>query len=227
MTANDTIQFKKWSGHSLPHALVRQVWTIAEESFPPEERETCQVFLHSIENGKSILYGATRKNVVVGFTKLTRLAQSQIYLMEYLAVDQRNRNQGTGSAILHFVCQDLSRQPKAGILLEVEPPRAAQGQERQLRERRIRFYHRHGAALILDQDAYRMPNLAAAGSLWMHLMWLPVSRGCQPPVDLSLVDLFRLIFSETYPGEENDRILSQILQKIPKNNGPIQLEGCQ
>lgn len=224
MTEVDNIQFEKWSGKILPQSLIEQIWKITEDSFPPQEREPCHVFLHTIENGKSILYVATRNNVVLGFTKLTRLAQTQIYLMEYLAVDSHNRNQGIGSSIIHFVRQDLDRHPKAGILLEVEPPAAAQGEERQLRERRIRFYQRHGAALILDHDAYRMPNLVAEGSLWMHLMWLPVKKGVLPPADLSLAGLFKLIYNEIYLGPNNDQLLLQILENIRNTDNHINLK---
>jgi len=77
--------------------------------------------------------------------------------MEYLAVDRHFRNYGVGSILLDFVRQELQAQPNAGIILEVEPPSTAKGTERQLRVRRIRFYQRHGAALILDQNAIACP----------------------------------------------------------------------
>ena len=221
------VQFDFWNGKEFGNDLIRQVWAIAEDSFPPEEREPCPVFLQSIENGRSVLYTASHDDAVIGFTKLTPLGQSSLYLMEYLAVDKKFRNQGLGSGILLFVKNHLQGQKDAAILLEVEPPMEVSGSERQMRERRIRFYQRHGAALIMDQDAYRMPNLAAEGSLWMHLMWLPVRDGCQPPPDLSLAGLFKLIFSEVYPGEINDQLISQILKQIPNIDAPITFDGIQ
>jgi hypothetical protein len=144
-------------------------------------------------------------------------------LMEYLAVDEKIRNQGLGSQILKFVRNDLSSQPDAGILLEVEPPLAVSGKEQELRQRRIHFYQRHGAALIMDDGAYRMPNLAGGGSLWMHLMWLPVKEHFQPPVSLSLGGLIKMIYQETYPGDEFRNLLNEILQKIPSPDAPIVL----
>jgi GNAT superfamily N-acetyltransferase len=214
LTSNH-FHFNKWTNQVLSDALVRKVWMIAEASFPPEERETCPVFLQSIENGRSVLYTAGFRDSIVGFTKLTPLGQSRIYLMEYLAVVENIRNQGLGSQILTFVRNDLSAQPDAGILLEVEPPLAVSGKEQELRQRRIRFYQRHGAALIMDYDAYRMPNLAGEGSLWMHLMWLPVKEDCQPSTSLTLAGLIKLIYQETYPGEEFKKLLNEILLKIP------------
>jgi len=228
MNISETIKgivFEKWSGAPLPQALVSQVWTIAEDSFPPEEREPCQDFLQPIENGRSILYLACLGDKVAGFTKLTRLGQSLIYLMEYLAVNEKFRNRGIGSQILHFIREDLQHQLTAGILLEVEPPPSAAGSHRQLRERRIRFYQRHGAARILDHDAYRMPSTIDEGSLWMHLMWLPVCAGCLPPANLSLKGLLNLLFQEAYPGDKNHQLLNWILNQIPNSVQPIELEA--
>jgi len=136
----NSIKLDCWSGIKLPHIQVQQIWAIVEESFPPEERDPAQVFLYSIENGKSTLYTASWQKKIIGFTKLTCLTDSSIYLMEYLAVDRHFRNQGVGSAILNFVRRELQTQTNAGILLEVEPPSAAKGAEHRLRVRRIRTY---------------------------------------------------------------------------------------
>lgn len=219
------IQFEKWSGAPLPQELVIQVWAIAEDSFPPEEREPCQAFLEPIENGRSTLYIVGQQEKVVGFTKLTHLDQSPIYFMEYLAVARQYRNQSIGSQIIAYLRKDLQGQPDAGMLLEVEPPLAAEGPQRQLRERRIRFYQRHGAARILDHDAYRMPSTIDAGSLWMYLMWLPTREGGLPPANLSLRDLINLLFREAYSGEQNRQLLNWILNQIPNSDQPIELEN--
>ena len=220
---NSVYHFKKWSGSPVPQNLFKQVWAIAEDSFPPEEREPCQAFLEPIENGRSTLYITRQEEKVVGFTKLTRLGQSPINFMEYLAVDRKFRNRSIGSRIIAFLCKDFQGQPDAGILLEVEPPQMAEGQERQLRERRIRFYQRHGAARILDHDVYRMPSTIDEGCLWMHLMWLPARAGGLPPANLSLQGLLNLLFQEAYPGEKNHQLLNWILGQIPNSDQPIEL----
>lgn len=219
------IQFEKRSNAPLPLELVKQVWTIAEDSFPPEEREPCLTFLEPIENGRSTLYIAWQEEKVVGFTKLTRLGQSPIYFMEYLAVARHLRNRSIGSQLITFLRNDLQDQPNAGMLLEVEPPLAAEGPQRQLRERRIRFYQRHGAARILDHSAYRMPSTIDEGSLWMHLMWLPVREGGLPPAHFSMKGLLNLLFREAYPGDKHHQLLNWILNQIPNSDQPIQLEA--
>ena len=111
--------------------------------------------------------------------------------------------------------------------MEVESTELSDGEERELRQRRIRFYRRNGAVMVLDGGAYRMPNLAGEGSLPMCLMWLPILNGVEMPTDLTLAGLYTLIFSETYSGEKNKPLLHAIIKAIPDPDSPIKLEESQ
>ena len=221
------IEIKGWRNPVLSEDAKIQICRIAEESFPPEEREPCDVLIKSIQEGKGILYTASAGNIIRGFTKLTPLGKTGIYLMEYLAVDKSSRNLGIGGKILQFIKKDLDATKDAGIILEVEPPDEATGNEKEIRQRRIRFYLQNGALLVLDGGTYRMPNLAGEGSLPMHLIWLPIKEGRRIPEALTLVQLFTLIFTETYPGTESKTLLNTIINAIPDRNAPIELEENQ
>jgi GNAT superfamily N-acetyltransferase len=220
----NNIEIKSWRNPVLSDEAAMQICRIAEESFPPEEREPCHVLIKSIQEGKSILYTASKNNVIKGFTKLTPLGKTRVYLMEYLAVDKGSRNLGIGGKILRFIKKDLSASDDAGLILEVERPDEATGAEKEIRQRRIRFYLRNGAKMVLDGGAYRMPNLSGEGSLPMHLMWLPMEEGRGFPTPLSLSQLFILIFTKTYPGKENQALLNTIINKIPDRDARIKLE---
>jgi hypothetical protein len=220
--SDTSITIKSWRNPVLSKEEAMQICRIAEESFPPEERDPCQVLIRSIQKGRSILYTASEKNKIIGFTTLTPLGKTGIYLMEYLAVDKGSRNLGIGAKILQFIKKDLDETKDAGMILEVEPPDEATGAEKEIRQRRIGFYLRNGARMVLDGGAYRMPNLAGEGSLSMHLMWLPIKEGKGLPEALTLVQLFTLIFTETYP--ENGVLLNTIISEIPDRDTPIELE---
>jgi GNAT superfamily N-acetyltransferase len=224
LESDKNIEIKSWRNPVLSDEAAMQICRIAEESFPPEERDPCQVLIRSIQKGKSILYTASEKNKIIGFTTLTPLKETGIYLMEYLAVDKNSRNLGIGGKILKFIKKDLSAPTDTGLILEVEPPGEVTGAEREIRLRRIRFYLRNGARMVLDGGAYRMPNLCGEGSLPMHLMWLPIIEGWKLPAALNLLQLFTLIFSETYPGKENEVLLNTIISKIPDKDTQIKLE---
>jgi GNAT superfamily N-acetyltransferase len=224
LESDTNIEIKCWRNPVLSDEAAMQICRIAEESFPPEERDPCQVLIRSIQKGRCILYTASEKNKIIGFTTLTPLRETGIYLMEYLAVDKNSRNQGIGRKILQFIKKDLSGTKDAGLILEVEPPDEVTGAEREIRLRRIRFYLRNGARMVLDGGAYRMPNLAGEGSLPMHLMWLPIKEGRRFPAALNPLQLFTMIFTETYPGKENEGLLNTIISKIPAKDAQIELE---
>jgi hypothetical protein len=219
---DNNVEIKSWRNPVLSEKEAMQICRIAEESFPPEERDPCQILIRSIQKGRSILYTASAKNKIIGFTTLTPLKETGIYLMEYLAVDKSSRNLGIGAKILQFIKKDLDACKDSGMILEVEPPDEVTGAEKKLRQRRIGFYVRNGARMVVDGGAYRMPNLAGEGSLPMHLMWLPIQAGRGLPEALTLVELFTQIFTQTYP--ENEVLLNTIISKIPDRDSPIELE---
>ena len=222
LESDKNIEIKSWRNPVLSDEAAMQICRIAEESFPPEERDPCQVLIRSIQKGKSILYTASEKNKIIGFTTLTPLKETGIYLMEYLAVDKNSRNLGIGGKILQFIKKDFSGTKETGLILEVEPPGEVTGSEREIRQRRIGFYLRNGAQMVRNGGAYRMPNLCGEGSLPMHLMWMPIEEGRRLPAALNLLQLFTLIFTETYP--ENEVLLNTIISEIPDKDAPIELE---
>jgi hypothetical protein len=223
LETDQPLEIKRWTGEVLGDEVVQQLCRISEESFPPEEREPCQTLIKTIQDGRSILYTASTRNTIRGFTKLTQLKKTKTYLMEYLAVETRSRNRGIGKKILQFIKKDLRAVKGLGLILEVEPPEVAGGEEREIRLRRIRFYQRNGALMVRDGDAYRMPNLACEGSLPMRLMWLPINADCKPPVSWNISDLITLIFTETYEGEKNKALLHIIIEGLPDPHAPIEL----
>jgi GNAT superfamily N-acetyltransferase len=221
LESDKNIEIKGWRNPVLSDEAAMQICRIAEESFPPEERDPCQVLIRSIQKGRSILYTASEKNIIIGFTTLTPLRETGIYLMEYLAVDKSSRNRGIGGKILQFIKKDLNAPTDTGLILEVERPDEVTGAEREIRQRRIGFYLRNGARMVLDGGVYRMPNLCGDGSLLMHLMWMPMEEGRRLPADLTLHQLISLIFTETYP--ENEVLLNTIISEIPDRNAQIEL----
>jgi GNAT superfamily N-acetyltransferase len=224
LESDKNIEVKSWRNPILSDEAAMQICRIAEDSFPPEERDPCQVLIKSIQEGKSILYTASEKNKIIGFTTLTPLRETGMYLMEYLAVDKSSRNLGIGGKILQFIKKDFGGTKDAGLILEVERPGEVAGAESEIRQRRIFFYMRNGARMVRDGGAYRMPNLCGEGSLPMHLMWMPMEEGRRLPADLTLLQLFTLIFTETYPGKENEVLLNTIISKIPDKDAQIELE---
>lgn len=120
--------------------------------FPPEELKPLDRILSMRERGLYKAYGWVREDSqseeILAYALLVQpeyrepFGREQYVLMDYYAVCRGHRGQGVGSV---FLGQLLSSVDCPGVLFEVEDPAAAEDEaEREIRERRMRFYHRLG-----------------------------------------------------------------------------------
>jgi GNAT superfamily N-acetyltransferase len=181
---------------------IQQFAAIYEASFPPEERDDTQSQLTKLHGGRKDCYLAVDGNDLLGFALVSYFTDFPAGFLEYLAVDPAARNAGTGSRILDYLRQDLAsseRPDVEGIIFEVDRPEDANDDaERQLRERRIGFYQRAGAALVAGSGNYHAPSAVDDGMLYYLLMWLPVIPGAPQPTGERLRACVAAIFAEGY-----------------------------
>lgn len=168
-----------------PHEQIAQARAIYEASFPPAERVPFADLLASLTSSDAHGWAAADADGVIGFAFTMTLEGTGVELLTYLAVAPMRRNCGIGGALLQTVIGSLrARGDTAGLLWEVESDDANEDiteAERALRQRRIAFYRRHGAAIVRAAPGYRVPNLAGAGTIPMKLMWLSLTP---PPQEL-------------------------------------------
>jgi len=144
------------------------------ESFPREEREP----LHEIatvasgrlvEAGRATGHyrhfaGAELEGRLAGFRYFSADVASQLGFFIYLAVEPAFRKLGIGSALIDFgIAQCKSDLESHGvginaIFFECERPWLVDGEERDLRERRLGFFKNRGALMV--SDTYVQPSLA-------------------------------------------------------------------
>ena len=120
---------------------LENVYEILSDSFPEKELRPKKNMLKAMENTKYIVYryGEEAK----GVTAVWEL--DGFLFIEYLAVNERFRNNGIGSEILKELCSMY----KCPLCLEVEPP------ESEISKRRIGFYKRNG--FYLNDFSYEQP----------------------------------------------------------------------
>lgn len=161
-------------------------------SFPPDERVPDQTFAKVLEPralGRETFESQTRLVVALvgeelaGFCSfscmidLNAAAPEHYGVIYYMAVVPRLQSTGIGRfmfrAVQSIIATDaLCRRAKPmGLMLEVErPDLAADAADRNLRERRIKFYERNECRLLKRID-YLQPSLAAGRNpLRLHLM---------------------------------------------------------
>jgi GNAT superfamily N-acetyltransferase len=128
-----------------------------ELSFPPAERVLVSTFLRALSERDpaaphTLLAASDYDDSLVGIAHFQVFHAQRVAYLWYLAVTPKRQGAGAGSDIYHAVIDKLPSSVGA-LLIEVEQPRLARNeQERRLAQRRITFYERLGARLLLGID---------------------------------------------------------------------------
>ncbi|MCW5943205.1 MAG: GNAT family N-acetyltransferase [Fimbriimonadaceae bacterium] len=124
----------------------------------------------------------------LGFAYFELLREARMGYAIYLAVSPERRGRSVGSALLKDVVRRLAEEaekqgcPCGGVMLEVERVEEAHDEaDRIERERRLRFFAKHGARPLTS--GYRQPP-AQPGfpSVPLNLLWLPMSEARPEPL---------------------------------------------
>lgn len=107
-------------------------------SFPASERKPVAMILKMYRKGKSDIWCAMRQGRFAGLA--ITINSPNVILLDYLAVEERCRNKGVGSAVLQQLQQTYTGK---GLFIEIENP-YAQCPDQALRLRRKDFYLRNG-----------------------------------------------------------------------------------
>jgi ribosomal protein S18 acetylase RimI-like enzyme len=188
----------------LAPAHAAQFRAIYETSFPPAERQDFDAYAQRITDGARWFFGAFRDDALIGLATFVPNVAPQIHLLEFLAIASDARSSGIGGALL----DETTRALAADCLLEVESDDECAPEERDWRQRRIRFYERHGAQIVTDLN-YLMPCADGQSTLPMKLMWLS-PRGSAVPRGEKLRACVNGIYTCCY-GLPADHPLRQIV----------------
>jgi len=192
--------------------IASQVEAIYLASFPPCERAAFSELVNGVRKGDRLAFIAEEGNVA-GFALVQGLSCAGVFVLGYMAVAGERRGRSIGSTLLQYVAGDLRRRESAeGLLIEVEPPDEGPDDELDLRRRRIAFYRRNGAQMVVEAGSYRMPDLSGEGSVEMRLMWLALGNDGRMISGQRLRDTIVSVYKDSYGRPEDDSILRSVLQ---------------
>jgi GNAT superfamily N-acetyltransferase len=173
--------------------LARQALAICEQSFPEVEREPTEQFRTMLRQRLTAppppdranhFWVAHQTGSVVGLATFSYYAKPGLTFIGYMAIRPDLKGRGYGSILF----QKIINQPPVdaarfggrpwGACFEVQRPEdVANETDRLARERRIRFYQRHGAQLI-DRVEFVAPPLAPGfPPVPFYLMFRPATPG--------------------------------------------------
>ena len=166
-------------------ALFEQCLLILEQSIQADARLPRSRLVGLLEGHSYRLYACRQQNEVCGAALVYFSADLAFVLLDYLAIDATRRNQGLGSAFFRALADLISREKPGAdwLILEAEDDREGSEENRATALRRIEFYRRLGAQLIVNLP-YRFP-CADGDFLPMRLM----ARRLRPGATLSVADI--------------------------------------
>ena len=175
-------------------------WRIYEDSFPASEREPLEVILGSVLCGAGMVFRARDGGLTSGLVTIHLLTNPAAVFLVYLAVGRKERNQGIGAELFRFAWQAGATRLRAqhlepsGMIWEVDLPQSGDSAD-SARQRRIRFFQRHGGQ-TLDQT-YLQPPVDGIAAVPMKLMFRPAEGERTPTAD-TVEALVRAIYFDKY-----------------------------
>jgi GNAT superfamily N-acetyltransferase len=163
-------------------ADVERVRDIYEAGFPAWLRADFGSLLEGRRPGEMPL-ALTEDGRPVGFAMLRPLGATGWMYLRFFVVEAASRGRGLGGILWTHLTGWLRESGYSLLVFDVEDPDepGTEPEEVQLRSRRIAFYRRHGAAVLLV-SGYRTPHDDAGEGPWtpMRLMAAGLAAGDPP-----------------------------------------------
>lgn len=166
--------------------VLRIYSSVAPLHFPKAELKPVENVKKYLGNGLYIGYGFYENETLLAYALFLTLPKERKLLLDYYAVLEEYRNDGIGSAFLQSLQTTLTCAD--GIYIESENPDYAENeQEKMIREKRISFYYRNGAAFT--------GVLSTLFGVPYRVLYLPLSK--KDPINFyQEIDLiYRTMFS--------------------------------
>jgi GNAT superfamily N-acetyltransferase len=187
---------------------------VLRESIPSNEQLGDQRLMELLARDDYRLYALLWNGNVAATAILYLPAGRDFVWLDYMAVREDLRNRGLGSALFREVTNTASRERLAAsfLLFEVDDDRSVGNAARSINRRRVEFYRRLGAKLIVNAE-YVFPSSSGAG-VPMRLMVF----GLRPEIQLSrdsVAAAVENVFCEVHGRDKDDTLLRSIVDHLP------------
>jgi len=206
--------------------LAKQALAIYEASFPPEERESQDSLLTLINlSAQGPLADGTLFHFLAGVSGeavqamalYTYHPQQRLGFLGYMAITAVSRGQGLGGWMFQQTMARLAEEAgerPLGMCWEVQRPSDFNDlHERELAERRIRFYQRHGSLIFPEVDLLTPSLGEGLPDVSYHLMYYPLDGATAVSPD-RLRAMIDVILGQNYGAAPDSIYYRRALQSI-------------
>lgn len=172
------------------------------KDFPPDEIKPLAMIRKALAEGRYACYGAFDGGQVLAYVFL--VINGRHALVDYFAVREDLRGQGTGSGLLRLLAEGPARAYDCVLLESEDPAYAADEADRNVRERRIRFYLRNG--------------LADTG-ITVYVWYVYYRILALPGGEIPSPDRAREIYGDIYRSQLPAWIYEKVVRLRPENGG--------
>jgi len=194
----------------ISHKDFKEAIKIYEDSFPANERQPVDIIKKRIKKNLYQMFIGCLDGEVVFMALLYELKNTDFVLLDYMATKENFRGKGIGQKFVENMKKELKL---AHLILEIENPKY--GNNREQRQKRVKFYRQLGAKELKDIN-YILPPLSGDIPTEMILMILLDSD--EGKMEGNLVKkLITQIYKELYNRDENDEFLNKFISKVKRS----------
>jgi len=194
----------------ISHKDFKEAIKIYEDSFPANERQPVDIIKKRIKKNLYQMFIGCLDGEVVFMALLYELKNTDFVLLDYMATKENFRGKGIGQKFVENMKKELKL---AHLILEIENPKY--GNNREQRQKRVKFYRQLGAKELKDIN-YILPPLLGDIPTEMILMILLDSD--EGKMEGNLVKkLITQIYKELYNRDENDEFLNKFISKVKRS----------
>lgn len=187
-------------------------YTIYSTAFPLSEQKSRDALLAMQYASFYTIYLAYSDEKIVGFCIMYHPHHEDFFLLEYMAIDAKERGIGLGSTLLKSSIDQLFQtHGTRALLIEIDSPEKSSF-DQPIREKREVFYRRLGA-LKIDPFDYILPLQSSEEAPAMELL-VYHPHMCEITKETLQLWLEKL-YANVYGCKKDDPRIAQMLEHVP------------
>ncbi len=204
------MNFTRITSIAADNFLMNDLVSIYTEALVLAEQKPGFILQRMLENENYYFYVLTDESKTLGFAIIYSPNYSDYCLLEYMAIDNKYRNQGIGGDIFDRLSKIFDNK---SMLIEIDSP-YQESADQNIRKKRMQFYERHGG-LYIEGLNYILP-LECSGIVPEMLLLIKSNIYTRKLSKQKLQFWLTDIYTAVYGCKPDDTRLNVMLSILPE-----------